>query len=346
MIRLLAATQVAFHHACFHLGVVLPPWVEWILEVFPGVPIFFFISGFLISKSYEINSATLDYAKNRFLRIYPALVACTLLTIISVYAAGYFSDAQASIKRIAFLALGQISIFQFYNPDFMRGFGTGVLNGSLWTITVELQFYLLIPILYFLFRGKNIRIVNIRLIAVILLFMACNILFVLLKPAYEENVIFKLLKVSFVPWFYMFLIGIFFQRNFELFHRILHGRYLILLALYGIAVGTALNFRIPHTGNTMQPPFFILLAALVFSFAYSFPFVTGRVLRGNDISYGVYIYHMPVINMFVYLGIAVGALSIPLALGAALVASAASWFLVERPSLKLKNHTLKRTESI
>ena len=34
------------------------------------------------------------------------------------------------------------------HPDFLRGYGVGVLNGSLWTIPVELQFYALVPLIY------------------------------------------------------------------------------------------------------------------------------------------------------------------------------------------------------
>lgn len=41
-----------------------------------------------------------------------------------------------------------MSVVQFYNPDLLRGYGVGVLNGSVWTIPVELQYYAVLPLLY------------------------------------------------------------------------------------------------------------------------------------------------------------------------------------------------------
>ena len=48
-----------------------------VTSLFLGVPVFFSISGFLISKSYENNRVVREFALNRILRIYPALVAAS-----------------------------------------------------------------------------------------------------------------------------------------------------------------------------------------------------------------------------------------------------------------------------
>ena len=67
LIRLAAALQVALMHALAGLGVATAAWpLRAIADWFPGVPIFFFISGFLISKSFEKNSVVREYALNRF----------------------------------------------------------------------------------------------------------------------------------------------------------------------------------------------------------------------------------------------------------------------------------------
>ena len=144
LIRLIAALQVAFHHSLAYLKIEHKYFLVEISALFPGVPIFFFVSGFLISKSYENNSVIREYAQNRILRIYPALIVCTFMALLSVWLTGYFTNIKTSIVQVVIWIAGQISFVQFYSPHFMEGFGTGILNGSLWTITVELQFYTLV----------------------------------------------------------------------------------------------------------------------------------------------------------------------------------------------------------
>ena len=92
----------------------------------------------------------------------------------------------------------------------------------------------------------------------------------------------------------------------------------------------------------MSVPF---LLAVVFSAAYSAPSLADRLLRRNDISYGTYIYHMPVVNAFIVLGIAGSAGAIGLILGVTLLLAAASWRLVERPALRKKRQTLHATSA-
>lgn len=144
LIRLLAAMQVALGHSISHLdiNIYIP-----LLQYFPGVPIFFFVSGFLISLSYERSASFSIYSKNRFLRIYPALWVCLILSLVSVVLAGY--EIPINLGLLKWL-VAQLTWGQFYNPQFLRDYGVGVLNGSLWTIPVEISFYLIFPLICFL----------------------------------------------------------------------------------------------------------------------------------------------------------------------------------------------------
>ncbi|MFZ4801578.1 MAG: acyltransferase family protein [Chlorobium sp.] len=72
-LRLLFAVQVVLVHVAEELNIEIP----YAINHFPGVPAFFFVSGFLIYASY-LNAPGRRYFENRFLRIYPALVLVTL----------------------------------------------------------------------------------------------------------------------------------------------------------------------------------------------------------------------------------------------------------------------------
>ena len=72
-LRLIFAVQVVLVHVAEHLKIAIPS----VINHFPGVPAFFFVSGFLIYASY-LNAPGRRYFENRFLRIYPALVFVTL----------------------------------------------------------------------------------------------------------------------------------------------------------------------------------------------------------------------------------------------------------------------------
>ena len=78
-----------------------------------------------------------------------------------------------------------------------------------------------------------------------------------------------------------------------------------------------------------------MLGLLTISLAYTLPKL-GRILHGIDISYGFYVYHMIVVNVFVELGwvgqikYVIGALFISLTMGFL------SWSYIEKKALRRK----------
>ena len=340
LIRLLAALQVAVHHAAFHFEV--PGWWWEATQVLPGVPTFFFVSGFLISKSYENSPQLLDYSRNRALRIFPALYACTALALASVWLSGYFATIEVPGRTFVAWVIGQLTVVQFFNPDFMRNFGSGVLNGSLWTITVELQFYVLVPLLYALLRrlAPTRRSETVAMLMLIAAFLVANQVFLSMNETRSEQFAMKVIKVTFAPWFYMFLVGVLAQRNFEILHRALANRAILVVpAFLGIAwAGSSLMGW--DVGNQIHPALFLPLAAAVFSLAYTLPDLAERLLRRNDISYGLYIYHIPVINLMMYRGHMHRVADVAIAVFVSLALAALSWFALERPAIRLKRRSI------
>lgn len=348
LIRLAAALQVAGTHS---LPYFVPESRSWYLlrfvELFPGVPVFFFVSGFLISKSYEKNSSPGEYARNRALRIYPGLIVCFLASLAAAALTGYFNTVRPSLAALLVWTAAQLSFMQFYNPDFMRHYGAGVMNGSMWTVAIELQFYVLVPVLYALLRSlasaphRTSRV----LCALIALFWVGNALYVSGTAQYTNALWFKLLGVSFIPWFYMFLIGVIFQKNCERALAWFGGRWLPALVVYCVLAGLGSSLLRLNVGNTLGLPLFLALAVLTFAAAFTRPHLSDTLLRRNDISYGVYIYHMPVVNLLIALGLAGSAIGFPIALCLTLICAGLSWRLVEKPAMRWKKHPLYQHEA-
>jgi peptidoglycan/LPS O-acetylase OafA/YrhL len=336
LIRLFAACQVAV----LHVGDYLVPQMNAtafasILELFPGVPIFFFISGLLISRSYEKSPVLAEYTRNRVLRIYPALHVCLALNLAAIALTGYFVTSGASFMDVMLLFAAKATIVQFYNPGFMREFGDGVLNGSLWTICVELQFYFLTPLLYrLLLRGKPAR-DNIVLGVILLLSLVANRLLYHFEGEYSELALWKLARVSFAPWFYMFIAGVLVQRNFAWFSRFITPKALVVGLLAYSAYALLLNSWGTRLDNGVGPHVFFPLVCVVLLVAYSFPTVARSVLKGNDVSYGIYIYHVPVMNMFLFYGVT-GYVGAAWTWALTAVFAILSWLLVEKIALSRK----------
>src|SRR5216684_113484 len=121
LLRLLAALQVAVVHS---LGFLKPGYFARLLgsglDRFPGVPIFFVISGILISKSYEHSDSLRDYLRNRCLRIFPGLWVCLVVSVPVILALGVGSLGRITAPDWLLWWAGQMSIFQNFQATFLK----------------------------------------------------------------------------------------------------------------------------------------------------------------------------------------------------------------------------------
>lgn len=338
LLRLLAAAQVAFFHVANHLHVALDrenPFVRLVGHM-PGVPIFFVVSGFLISLSWERNPSLASYARNRALRIYPALWVCLAASIAVAAAIGGVDFAR--LEALPWIA-AQISFVQFYNPDFLRGFGVGVLNGSLWTIPVELQFYAFLPAMYWALRLRERR-GSLALLALAALSVGAQQLFLSLGGTESADVAVKLLGVTLAPFLWMFLIGVLLQRNFDRIGPWLERRGLLWLAAFAALAFTQDVHGLRVNTNNPHPLPMAVLGCAVIACAYSAPRWGHALLRGNDVSYGLYIYHALVLNAFLASGAGPSWRTLGGVLALSAAAALGSWVLVERPALRRKRGAL------
>lgn len=73
LLRLAAAAQVMIGHGTVPLEYNFTPVFLKLYTLFPGVAIFFVISGFLVTQSFVERGGLLRFAWARCLRIYPGL---------------------------------------------------------------------------------------------------------------------------------------------------------------------------------------------------------------------------------------------------------------------------------
>ena len=90
-------------------------------------------------------------------------------------------------------------------------------------------------------------------------------------------------------------------------------------------------------GNYLNPLSAIALAALVISAANAW-----AIPMRYDLSYGLYLFHMPVMNAVIHTGYA-GLQGAVIVTASALALAFASWVLIERPALSMKFSSAHRS---
>ncbi len=323
-LRLVFATQVVLEHVGEHLGLPLPK----LLACFPGVPAFFFVSGFLIYASY-LNAPGWRYFENRFLRLVPGLVLVTLGGGAVALVAHGWRDLFEHFGTYALWALAQVTLGQAYNPQLFRDVGIGVINGSLWTLTTEILFYLLVPPLVWA-EGRFRHSLPVLIALSFAIYVAGPAAFD--QNVYREKTLHEAIQLTPLAWGWMFGLGILAVKHFEALRGWLkYAPWLAVPMAAMIAFGE--GSLAGSSGNRLGFAYFACYAGLVLWLAFATPF---RKLS-FDLSYGSYIWHLPIINLLLVLGLR----SVPLAIVLTFAISALSWFLVEKPALRLKRRSLK-----
>lgn len=332
VIRLLAALQVAVSH---YLNLMLlyyrEPGTEDTLllgfkrciTLFPGVVILFTISGFLMGATLERETSRSRFLKKRFLRIYPALWVNILLTGALIAAA-----LKPGAEQMRALSVwGAVQAFGIaFTPGFLKDFGAGSINGALWTIMVEIQFYLLLFLFWNYCKKKSDRWWQGALIAALI----CNLVsWLLTQSTLVPQAVLSLLDRSFLPYLCWFLLGMNLYRLREKAVPLLVRKLPVLTVVYVIYKGCWQHFSWAVPGYYADVVTTCLLPCAVIGFAYAF----GAHRLKNDISYGIFLYHWPVINVIFYFGMPAAADHFLLLAGYTavfLALAALSWLLLER----------------
>lgn len=295
-IRMFLAVLVIFSHS-YPLGTgseSLEPFNRATRHQVTGghmaVDLFFIISGFLITASYERSRTFGSYLKKRFFRIYPAfIVAMVVCAVIFVpLGGGRLAGPHASLHLVDFL-VQTVQLQQFHVQGvFPRNPGAGIMDGSVWSIPFEFWCYIGVMILGI---SRLLR-SNAALIALFIITIAVGVLF----SVYGWNIGGKILGVIFgYPVFWarllpMYIAGIV---AYRLRAHLRLTRSWILSAC-GLLIAAA---SLPHGWPLLFP---VVGAYLVLVIAYSPSIRLHGWNRFGDFSYGTYLYAFPIQQLVVH----------------------------------------------
>lgn len=322
LIRLFAAWLVIYGHAWAITGSAGGDLVTHLTRFkFAGgvaVDVFFFISGFLIAASLARNDVR-SYLASRALRILPALVVCVALSVfvlgpLLTTADDYWRDP---MTWDYLWANSSLWASRYTLPGVFQALPQQAVNGSLWTLPIEARLYLALLVASLLGVLTARRYTPLWAIA-----MAAAYAFAAWRNPLPEWL------ANYVWCTAFFITGTLCWLHRE---RIRLGAW-PLVALLGIALlarGTPW-FHLPYFAITCY-------GTLWLAFVPTLPRI-----REHDLSYGLYLYGWPsaqLVQQFSPGGPLHNTLWATLLAGAL---ATASWFLVERPALRLKRRSVAK----
>lgn len=337
-LRLILASIVAFFHiyalteldAFSAFGRYLSPHF--------AVRSFFVISGLLIYRSYSRSSSFRSYLDKRVRRIYPAYFTVILFSAIALwplstlssweyFGAGFWKYLGANLLFLNFISPSLPGVFTT-NP-------ASAVDGALWTLKIEVAFYLFVPIIHTLCdrfgKRKSIG-----------MLMAFSFLwkygFVWLDKMARTrsgdlnsgvDTIYSKLGIQFPGQLFYFCAGILLLFYFEWLKS--HFK-----TIFFITIGFYLIDHSITSGNLDV----IWISGVVFIFG--FWRYLGNFSKHGDYSYGVYIVHWPILQTLIYFGMDGLNPFVFLLISASCIGLAGflMWNLVERRFLMRSSHYL------
>lgn len=168
--------------------------LSWILfsDGKVAVWIFFCLSGYLMGKGFFTKRYTADVAgvrkfwRNRILRIFPLYYFSTLILTILVY------PEVLQIEQWGYLLRTLTFTYHFLLPG---------VNGVLWSLSTELQFYICVPFIYNFFKphlSSKKNIISSFVSVLFVLFLARLIVWISFHESIRENIVYSI-KYWYIP---------------------------------------------------------------------------------------------------------------------------------------------------
>ncbi len=289
---------------------------------------FFMLSGFLVFYSYLRSESLWQYFKRRARRILPPYMAIVLLCAIggvfisTLSATSYFTSSQ--FWRYLGANLTFANFLQPSLPGVFEGQVNEAVNGSLWTMKVEILLYISIPIAAWILARTH------KIGALVAIYVCSYLYKVWMGNMYIETgeEIYRIMQRQVGGQLLFFYAGVAILLYFDYFQR--NIKWLFPIAL---AIGVASKYV--NWFDAIEP---LCIAIVIIGFAYNCRwFVWMR--KYDNIAYDIYLFHYPVIQLVVLWGLPDVNIYMSLAVVVAMTIalSLLSWYFIERPVMRKKD---------
>jgi peptidoglycan/LPS O-acetylase OafA/YrhL len=319
LIRLFAALAVVIYHSF----AINPEWgfsdptKSFFGHTSTGgvaVKIFFFISGLLVTNSIITKKSAIEFLLSRTLRTFPGLI---LVTSISALIIGpVITDMKLNEYLLhngtyMYIVNNIIMNTSFVLPgvSFDNVYG---INGSLWTIRYEVAAYIIL-VISFMFGLMKSNIIS-SLICLFIIIEPITPLKGVLFASSDNSAIFLLAPC--------FALGSFFAINKNWLKSTLTVPVILLLASI-------------YSHSPTLSPLLLCFSFCLFAFHISSVNWIINLRLKSDISYGVYLWGFPVLQIAHKYFSSGPILGIVISIIASCIMGYASWVLIEKPCIKL-----------
>lgn len=249
----------------------------WFLSLFPidgafGVAIFFLISGFVIPLSLSKKSR-LSFLYARAIRIYPVYIFCATITLLII--AGYSNPLKPLSQYITSITL------------FRDWIGGSPIDGVVWTLEIEVKFYLYVALMAPILYNKP------KLFIFIPILITLTLLILSVYPTYPLSGILSFSKLLNVV---LYNFGYLVYMNIGVLIYFIYNEKMNLaeaISLICISLAVALYFLYIRYNSNLTIVYIYFFAFCLFIFFYKFRLVSQGIFSGffAKISFPLYAIH-------------------------------------------------------
>lgn len=278
ILRLILATMVVFGH--FKVLPALSSSKGIYSYADFAVDAFFVISGYLVYASFDKLPKVKGFYIKRLFRVYPLYVIMVLLQALAMV---YLLGANANFTEVIKYIGSNLIFANFLHTDIgglLSGLNNHAINPSLWTLKIEVAFYLIVPIIWWFTKRFGTKIL-------LLIFIASTAFSITMLHLGFES-----LAKQLPAQLRFFVIGIACYHYYDRLKIAVIPAFIVAIMLF---ITCSYRYDFP----AMHPVYPIFVGALVFICSFKLP----KVNLKYDISFGVYLIHAPLIQLAQLTGI-------------------------------------------